>query len=53
MVTILFSDWVGGKLLYIQPDGNFKSLVTLTQGAADHEVIHDKNLLILAYDEHR
>lgn len=41
------SDWVGGKLLYIQPDGNFKSLVTLTQGAADHEVIHDKNLLIL------
>jgi sugar lactone lactonase YvrE len=41
------SDWVGGNLLYIQPDGNFKSLVTLTQGAADHEVIHDKNLLIL------
>ena len=41
------SDWVGGKLLYIEPDGSFKTLVNLTQGAADHEVIHEKNLLTL------
>ena len=38
---------MGGKLLYISPDGSFKTLVNLTQGAADHEVIHEKNLLML------
>ena len=41
------SDWVGGNLLHIKADGNFKVLEKLSQGAADHEVIHDKKILIM------
>jgi hypothetical protein len=40
-------DWVGGNLLHIKADGNFKVLEKLSQGAADHEVIHDKKILIM------
>ena len=41
------ADWVGGNLLHIKADGNFKVLEKLSQGAADHEVIHDKKILIM------
>ena len=41
------ADWVGGNLLHIKADGNFKVLKKLSQGAADHEVIHDKKILIM------
>ena len=41
------ADWVGGKLLHIQKNGNFKEVLKLSQGVADHEVIHDKNMIII------
>ncbi len=41
------TDWIKGTLLLIQPDGSFKELVKLSSGAADHEVILDKKLIII------
>lgn len=41
------ADWVGGKLLHIQKNGSFKEVLKLSQGVADHEVIHDKNIIII------
>ena len=41
------ADWVGGKLLHIQKNGSFKEVLKLSQGVADHEVIHDKNMIII------
>ena len=41
------ADWVGGKLLHIQRNGYFKEVLKLSQGVADHEVIHDKNIIII------
>ena len=41
------ADWVAGKLLHIQPNGRFKTLLELSQGAADHEVIHEIDVLII------
>ena len=41
------ADWVGGKLLHIQPNGRFKVVLELSQGVADHEVIHEKKLIII------
>ena len=41
------ADWVGGKLLLIQPNGRFKIVLDLSQGVADHEVIHEKNIIII------
>jgi len=40
------ADWVGGKLLHIQRNGYFKEVLKLSQGVADHEIIHDKNIII-------
>ena len=41
------ADWVGGKLLHIQRNGYFKEVLNLSQGVADHEIIHDKNIIII------
>jgi sugar lactone lactonase YvrE len=41
------ADWVGGKLLHIQRNGYFKEVLKLSQGVADHEIIHDKNIIII------
>ena len=41
------ADWVGGKLLHIQRNGRFKEVLKLSQGVADHEIIHDKNMIII------
>ena len=41
------ADWVGGKLLHIQRNGYFKEVLKLSQGVADHEVIHEKNIIII------
>ena len=41
------SDWVGGKLLHIQRNGRFKEVLKLSQGVADHEIIHEKNIIII------
>tara|TARA_B100000767_G_scaffold183431_1_gene171238 strand:- start:3416 stop:4300 length:885 start_codon:yes stop_codon:yes gene_type:complete len=41
------ADWVGGKLFLIQPNGRFKVVLDLSQGVADHEVIHEKNIIII------
>jgi sugar lactone lactonase YvrE len=41
------TDWVGGKLLHVQTDGSFKVALELSQGTADFEVIHTKNLIII------
>ena len=41
------ADWVGGKLLHIQRNGYLKEVLNLSQGVADHEIIHDKNIIII------
>jgi sugar lactone lactonase YvrE len=41
------ADWVGGKLLHIQRNGRFKEVLKLSQGVADHEIIHEKNIIII------
>ena len=41
------ADWVGGKLFLIQPNGRCKVVLDLSQGVADHEVIHEKNIIII------
>jgi len=41
------TDWMAGKLLHIEHDGEVKELLTLVQGMADHEYIIGKDLIIL------
>ena len=41
------TDWMTGKLYQINKSGEAKSLLELEQGMADHEVILEKNLIIL------
>ena len=41
------ADWVGGKLLHIQRNGRVKEVLKLSQGVADHEIIHEKNIIII------
>ena len=41
------TDWMAGKLFYIQADGEVEVLLTLVQGMADHEYIAEKDLVIL------
>ena len=41
------TDWMAGKLLHIELDGEVEVLLTLVQGMADHEYIINKDLIIL------
>jgi len=41
------TDWMAGKLLHIEADGEVEVLLTLVQGMADHEYINGKDLIIL------
>ena len=41
------TDWTAGTLLHIKANGEFKELLKLSPGAADHEVILEKNLIII------
>jgi len=41
------TDWMTGKLFQINKSGDAKLLLELEQGMADHEVILEKNLIIL------
>lgn len=41
------TDWMGGRLLYIEANGTVKALLQLEQGAADLEFIVDKGLLLI------
>jgi len=41
------TDWTGGKLYRIKKSGSFKILMDVGEGAADHEVILDKGLIII------
>lgn len=41
------TDWSSGKLYNIKKNGRFEELKTLGKGAADHEVILDKNLILI------
>ena len=41
------TDWMEGKLLLVQPDGNSETLLDLEPGSADHEVILDKDMLLI------
>lgn len=41
------TDWIGGKLFHIKANGDAKMLVELSSGAADHEVILEKKLIII------
>ena len=41
------ADWVGGKLLHIQRNGRFEEVLKLSQGVADHEIIHEKSIIII------
>ena len=41
------TDWTGAKLYNINKKGKFKVIAEVGKGAADHEVILDKNLIII------
>ena len=41
------TDWINGKFLLIKPNGDAKVLLELSPGAADHEVILEKKLIII------
>ncbi len=41
------TDWTGAKLYRIKKNGKFKVIAEVGKGAADHEVILDKNLVII------
>jgi DNA-binding beta-propeller fold protein YncE len=41
------TDWVGGRLIHIQPSGISKTLLKLAQGSADHTVLLDQGLVII------
>jgi len=41
------TDWMVGKLLHITPAGISTTLLSLTQGSADHTVLADQNLVII------
>ncbi len=41
------TDWTGAKLYKVKKNGKFKVLAEVGKGAADHEVILDKNLIII------
>ncbi len=41
------TDWMNGKLYQINKTGEARLLLTLKQGMADHEVILEKNLILL------
>ena len=41
------TDWTGAKLYRVKKNGKFKVIAEVGKGAADHEVILDKNLIII------
>ncbi len=41
------TDWSAGSLYRIKSNGRFEVLKTLAKGAADHEVLLDKNLILV------
>ena len=41
------TDWMAGTLLHIHPDGKSEVILQLVPGAADHEVILNKNLIVI------
>ena len=41
------TDWSGGKLYLVKKNGKFKTLNEVGKGAADHEVILDKKMIII------
>jgi hypothetical protein len=41
------TDWVAGKLYHIKPTGEAEVLLTLAKGAADHEYIGERDLIII------
>ena len=43
----LVTDWTGAKLYTINKKGRYKVLAEVGKGAADHEVILEKNLIII------
>ena len=43
----LVTDWTGAKLYKINKKGKYKVLAEVGKGAADHEVILEKNLIII------
>ena len=45
--SYLVTDWTGAKLYRVKKNGKYKVLAEVGKGAADHEVILDKNLVII------
>tara|TARA_B100000029_G_scaffold511118_1_gene604237 strand:- start:111 stop:992 length:882 start_codon:yes stop_codon:yes gene_type:complete len=43
----LVTDWTGAKLYRIKKNGRFKVIAEVGKGAADHEVILNKNLVVI------
>jgi sugar lactone lactonase YvrE len=41
------TDWMNGKLFHVDAGGKAEEMLSLGQGSADHEVILDKNLVII------
>jgi sugar lactone lactonase YvrE len=43
----ILTDWVAGKVLHVDKDGNVRTMLEGFKGAADHAYLPEKNLLIL------
>jgi sugar lactone lactonase YvrE len=43
----LVTDWIGGALYRVQPDGSFEQLLDLAAGSADLEYVADENLALI------
>ena len=41
------TDWISGKIMHVNGDGNTRTLATFPKGAADHAYLPDKKWLIL------
>lgn len=47
MGNYLVTDWIGGRLLLVSPNGSSETLIEFEQGSADHTVMPEKNLVIV------
>ncbi len=41
------TDWTTGRVLHVSADGAANTIMTLQRGAADHEYVVDKRLLVI------
>ncbi|MCP4847107.1 MAG: hypothetical protein GY899_04070, partial [Verrucomicrobiaceae bacterium] len=43
----IVTDWIAGKVIHVNGDGNARALATFPKGAADHAYLPEKKWLLL------